>query len=390
MSLKGKFSREFSGRIRDRGFAYFRSNKVEIVEHSGSHVDARVKGSKIYLVRLTLGRVSLDVACTCPYFEGGEDCKHIWATMLAADSKNYLANASLRTRLNLHLDSDAVDDLLDLDDDQNAGVANPPYSQATRFRSIPSPKINGPSAPGVGKTTNEPEPAWRRQLSLNRNLYLSSKNLPRAVMTLVGRGWRVEAEGKLYRNPGASSVSVSSGIDWFELHGSVDFGDGLEAKLPALLTALQRGESMIALGDGSFGLMPEEWLRKFGLLASLGVASGDHLRFKQTQTGVLDALVAARPEITCDETFKRVREEWQNFKGIGSITEPRGFAGTLRDYQREGLGWFEFLQRFGFRWLSGRRHGVGKDGSGFGTTRVAPQRRSEREWRAGGDEEARS
>jgi superfamily II DNA or RNA helicase len=199
-----------------------------------------------------------------------------------------------------------------------------------------------------------------REYNNNRKFYFSAKYLPRAVTALLGLGWKVEAEGKLYRNPGSSSLSVSSGIDWFELHGSVDFGDGLEAKLPALLSALKRGESMIALGDGSFGLMPEEWLRKFGLLASLGVASGDHLRFKQTQTGVLDALLAARPEITCDAAFSRVREEWQNFKGIGSITEPRGFVGTLRDYQREGLGWFEFLQRFGFGGCLADDMGLGK------------------------------
>jgi SNF2 family DNA or RNA helicase len=153
---------------------------------------------------------------------------------------------------------------------------------------------------------------------------------------------------------------VSSGVDWFELHGSVDFGDGLEAKLPALLNALQRGESMIALGDGSFGLMPEEWLQKFGLLTSLGVASGDHLRFKPTQAGILDALLAAQPETTCDATFARVREEWHNFNGIETIAEPRGFVGTLRDYQREGLGWFAFLERFGFGGCLADDMGLGK------------------------------
>ena len=158
MSLKGKFSREFSGRIRDRGFAYFRSNKVKIVEHSESHIEATVKGSEDYLVRLTLGRVSLDVACTCPYFEGGEECKHVWATMLAADSKNYLADASLRTRLNLRFDSDALDDLLDLDDDKDPVVADSPYGQP-----------NGQSARGVAKTANESEPAWRQQLSFLTN-----------------------------------------------------------------------------------------------------------------------------------------------------------------------------------------------------------------------------
>jgi len=158
-----------------------------------------------------------------------------------------------------------------------------------------------------------------RDYNDNQKLHLSPKNLPRAVKTLLGKGWRVEAEGKLYRNPGLSSLSVSSGVDWFELHGSVDFGEGLEAKLPVLLSALRRGESMIALGDGSFGLVPEEWLQKYGLLASLGVASEDHLRFKPTQAGILDALLAAQPEITCDEPFERIREDWHNFKGIEAI-----------------------------------------------------------------------
>ncbi|HEY0729082.1 MAG TPA: SNF2-related protein, partial [Pyrinomonadaceae bacterium] len=193
-----------------------------------------------------------------------------------------------------------------------------------------------------------------------QHFYLSSKNLPRAVTQLLGHGWKVEAEGKLYRNPTSSTLSVSSGIDWFELHGSVDFGGGLEAKLPALLNALRRGQSMIALGDGSFGMLPEEWLQKYGLLASLGEASGDHLRFKRTQTGILDALLAARPEITCDNTFARIRDEWQNFSGIKAIAAPPGFVGKLRDYQREALGWFDFLQRFGFGGCLADDMGLGK------------------------------
>ena len=690
MSLAGKLLREFTARIRDRGLSYFRSNKVEILQHSESHVDARVKGSRDYLVRLTLGRVSLDVACTCPYFEEGEECKHIWATMLAADSRKYLTDVDLRGRLDLRSDDETLAELRELADTQQGRVDNGYYGKVNRFRSTPPSQKKRLPAAGAAKMPKEPEPVWRQQLSLltntvranpsvepddwssgreifylidqqttrtsgkltldigyrertmkgewgkiksqriplnaisalkdaadqqilailsgardgywpgynysyasyslsnrfalstvlqqlvlplmcatgrcvlllsdknaemraiewddgaawqfwlalrldeatneyalrgvlrraseeievtssilategivigpdlraarldshggrvwtdalcktgefripagdsddliaqllelptpprldlpeelrfervhspptphlivrkpkyayspqsrleadlhfdyqgmtvnssdrregsydrnarrfverdreaeesafellkplgfrsardyndKRKLELSSKILPRAVMTLLGRGWRVEAEGKLYRKPGSSSLSVSSGIDWFELHGAVDFGDGLEAKLPALLSALQRGESMIALDDGSFGLMPEEWLQKYGLLASLGVPSGDHLRFKRTQTGVLDALLAAQPEITCDETFARVREEWHNFKGIAAVAEPRGFVGTLRDYQREGLGWFGFLQQFGFGGCLADDMGLGK------------------------------
>ena len=688
MSLKGRLSHEFAGKIRDRGFAYFRSNAVEILEHSDSHVNARVKGSKDYLVRLTVGRAALDVACTCPYFEKGEECKHIWATMLAADSRQYLTDATLLTRLGLVLDYVTGAELRG-DEDTKSSLANNGHDRpANRVRPTAPSRINEQAPRGEVETPPEPQSAWRRQLSFITNtvrstpveeledwstgreilyrvdpdssrssgklsieinyrernmkgdwgkikslrlpvsaistlkdpadrqifamlsgardgywpgydygsftvsnrfalsaplqqlvmplmcatgrcvwrppeknaevqvirwddegdwqfwltlkldeatheyllrgvlrrdaaemevaaailtttgivigpdlraarfdsygarvwtdalrnsrefripvaesndliahllelptpprldlppelqfgrlrltptphlivrkpryafrsdskleadllfdyqgisiassdrregfydrdarrfvlrdpevenaatellkplgfritrdyddqnkLHLSSKNLPRAVRTLLGNGWRVEAEGRLYRNPGSSSLSVSSGVDWFELHGSVDFGDGLEVKLPALLSALQRGDSMIALGDSSFGLMPDEWLQKYGLLTSLGVTSGDHLRFKPTQAGILDALLAAQPEITCDETFARVREEWHNFKGIEAIAEPRGFVGTLRDYQREGLGWFEFLQRFGFGGCLADDMGLGK------------------------------
>jgi hypothetical protein len=49
-------------------------------------------------------------------------------------------------------------------------------------------------------------------------------------------------------------MHVSSGVDWFELEGEVDFGGQL-ASLPELLAALRRGEDFVRLGDGSIGLM---------------------------------------------------------------------------------------------------------------------------------------
>ena len=121
---------------------------------------------------------------------------------------------------------------------------------------------------------------------------LPARDLARAVGQLVKEGWHVEADGKLYRQPGAFKIEVSSGIDWFELHGAVDFGAAV-AQLPALLAALRRGESTVLLGDGTFGVLPEEWLKRYGLLAGLGTPTDDHVRFGRSQVGLLDALLAA-------------------------------------------------------------------------------------------------
>jgi hypothetical protein len=649
MSLKSRFAPEFNPKIRDRGFAYFRGGAVKILDHSDFYVLARVGGTFDYYVELSLSLNSLDVACTCPYFADGEDCKHIWATMLAADSKNYLSEVDFHGRLKLVYDDEALEALQLLEEDKATPEPQPVWQQqltviknsinnapppernpwpenreiyyvvdphasrtsgllhieiAFRERNkkgewgkvkkariqqnqigqlndpddqeilslllggreaywssygygdldLPNPFVlanaiqplllarmcatgrcmfrpeakdaglhqlewdnsttwkfwlvvkrtgdqyelnpvlrngldeigffaapltteavvvgpdfktarfttNGarawsaalrtagglripasesreliaqllglPSIPNIEvppelqfeRVSFPPQPrlivrkstysyqteleaklsfdyegveinyfdtrdglydrdrnryierdlqseknalAFLNTLSIKRgsrysdSLRVTPRNLPRAVTSLLAEGWRVEAEGKLYRNPSSSNLSVSSGIDWFELHGSLNFGDDLEVKLPQLLTALRRGQKVIALGDGSFGVLPEEWLQRYGLLASFGVAEEDHLRFQRTQTGVLDALLAARPEITCDETFARVRKEWQNFEGIKPVAAPPGFAGKLRDYQREGLGWFKFLQRFKFGGCLADDMGLGK------------------------------
>jgi superfamily II DNA or RNA helicase len=188
---------------------------------------------------------------------------------------------------------------------------------------------------------------------------ISQTRLPSAVRDLVASGWHVEAEGKLFRNPDSFKLHLSSGIDWFELHGSVEFGNARVA-LPRLLSALRRHENTILLDDGSFGMIPEEWLQKYGVLAGLGTTEEDHVRFKPNQAGLLDALLASQPEVSCDELFEQVRNELRTFQGIVPADPPSGFHGSLRPYQREGLGWIHFLQKFRFGGCLADDMGLGK------------------------------
>ncbi|HUE03616.1 MAG TPA: DEAD/DEAH box helicase [Bryobacteraceae bacterium] len=188
---------------------------------------------------------------------------------------------------------------------------------------------------------------------------LAPKKLPSVAHACLAAGWHVEAEGKIFRRPGAMHVGVSSGVDWFELHGEVEY-EGTSVKLPALLAALRRGENMVRLDDGTYGLLPEEWLTRFGPIAGLGTPEPDHLRFRRNQVGLLDALLATQPEVSCDAIFTRVRDELRNFGGIRTGEQPAGFVGQLRDYQRDGVGWMDFLRRFGFGGCLADDMGVGK------------------------------
>jgi len=195
--------------------------------------------------------------------------------------------------------------------------------------------------------------------SETRVLQLPVTMFPRLARRLLHEGWHVEASGRIYRQPGTPSLSLRSGIDWFELHGEVEY-EGQRAQLPDLLAALNRGETFVALDDGTVGLLPEEWLRRQGLLAGLGTLAGDHVRFERSQAALLDALLASQRHVSWDEAFARVRANLAAFEGIQPADPPAPFTGTLRAYQREGLGWLLFLQRFGFGGCLADDMGLGK------------------------------
>src|SRR6476620_3484697 len=91
-SLAAALRADVSTTSRQRGDAYFRAGRVFKIESSAAGFRAIVKGSAAYTVTLALEQNQLEVSCTCPYFSGSFDaCKHIWATILAADRDRLMA-----------------------------------------------------------------------------------------------------------------------------------------------------------------------------------------------------------------------------------------------------------------------------------------------------------
>ena len=140
-------------------------------------------------------------------------------------------------------------------------------------------------------------------------------------------------------------MNVTSGVDWFDLDGTLDF-DGMEVHLPEVLAAMRKGQNYVRLKDGSRGLVPEEWLKRLASMAELGETEGEAIRFRSSQALLLDALLAAQGQVTVDAPFATLREKLQSFNGVGPVAEPAGFVGQLRSYQKTGLGWLHFLRDF--------------------------------------------
>ena len=188
---------------------------------------------------------------------------------------------------------------------------------------------------------------------------IPAAGLPAMVRELVPLGWHIEAEGRLYRTHTHFRLDVTSGIDWLELHGDAKFEEQ-SVELPELLRALSQGEGIVTLGDGSYGILPEDWLKRYRFLSGFGKAVDGHLRFAHRQASLLDALLANEPDVTFDEGFQRIRSELESFTGVQAAKPSKRFKGLLREYQQEGLGWLQFTRRFGIGGCLADDMGLGK------------------------------
>jgi superfamily II DNA or RNA helicase len=187
----------------------------------------------------------------------------------------------------------------------------------------------------------------------------ATTRLASLTATLVGEGWRVELNGATYRVATETRASLSSGVDWFDLDATARFGD-VDVSLGALLDAQAQGKTGVVLADGTVGLLPAEWMARWKVAAAAGRWTGGAIRFTRSQTALLDALLATAPEVDVDETFATARAELARFDRVAPAEAPPSFVGTLRDYQREGLGWLHFLQRLGLGGCLADDMGLGK------------------------------
>jgi len=231
----------------------------------------------------------------------------------------------------------------------------------------PSPYFDEARQRYIHRNDDEEQAAEEQLLSSGLTVEVGTWRLPvrslaTAVRDLTGLGWTVEANGVPYRAAGPLRLSVTSGIDWFDLNAVVAFGD-VSATLPELLAALDRGDKTIRLGDGSLGVLPEEWLRRYTPLTAVGVTQADGtIRYKPHQAALLDALLDAQTsaEVQVDEAFDQLRQRLATASHPIAQDPPASFLGELRTYQREALGWIQFLRHFTFGGCLADDMGLGK------------------------------
>ncbi len=173
-------------------------------------------------------------------------------------------------------------------------------------------------------------------------------------------GWQVTLDGAMVRADVQTFVRMSSGIDWFDLDAGVEFSDGQTVPLSVLRAARAEGVRMLTMEDGSLLGVPFEWIDEMEPVIAMGEREGKHYRFRATQAALVDALLASAQTVDVEVMIERIRHELRSFTEVESIEPPDTFVGTLRPYQKLGLGWMQLLQRCGLGGVLADDMGLGK------------------------------
>jgi SNF2 family DNA or RNA helicase len=157
----------------------------------------------------------------------------------------------------------------------------------------------------------------------------------------------------------STHIHVSSGLDWFDAKVEIDF-DGQRVGINDIKKALAGKQSFVQLGDGTLGILPDEWLKKYSLLFKVGDGKNNQLRLSKYHMSVIDELYETRNadelSFALDEKFERLRE----FKHIPEIESPVELQPILRPYQTSGFQWLNYLNDVGWGGILADDMGLGK------------------------------
>jgi SWIM zinc finger len=185
MSLSTKLSRFFSSAIQKRGRSYFLSGVVRITQGTEHSVQATVRGSSSYLVNLSYDQQGLNISCTCPYFDDSLDpCKHLWATILAAEARGFLGAVG-DGPVKLLMDGESFfegeegeEEFYELDEGDEGQFTSPvPYR---------TPQRSGKILPYPSKQKAPKPPSWQQQL-ISLSQAMTGQASPRAGAWPAGR-----------------------------------------------------------------------------------------------------------------------------------------------------------------------------------------------------------
>jgi non-specific serine/threonine protein kinase len=158
----------------------------------------------------------------------------------------------------------------------------------------------------------------------------------------------------------STKIFISSNTDWFDAKVEIHFGEQ-KVSVEDVKKALASKQQFVPLQDGTLGILPEEWIKKYSLLFRVGEGRSENIKLSKYHFSVIEELYLQRDE---EELFFQLEEKYERLKenhSIKDVPAPKHLKEVLRPYQESGFQWLNYLREV--RW-----GGILADDMGLGKT----------------------
>lgn len=157
----------------------------------------------------------------------------------------------------------------------------------------------------------------------------------------------------------STKIFISSETDWFDAKVEIDFG-GQKITVADVKNALANKQQFVPLADGTLGILPEDWIRKYSLLFKVGDGKNENLKLSKFQYSVIEDLYEQRNE---EELFFQLEEKYDKLRynyEIKTVPTPEHLEPILRPYQKSGFQWLNYLTEVQWGGILADDMGLGK------------------------------
>ncbi len=156
-----------------------------------------------------------------------------------------------------------------------------------------------------------------------------------------------------------TKIFISSNTDWFDAKVDIVFGDQ-KVSVAEVKKALANKQQFVQLNDGTLGILPEEWLKKYSLLFRVGEGNSNNLKLSRYHLSVVDELYENRDEEELSIQLEGKYENLKEFNKIAEVTPSETLMPILRPYQVSGFQWLNYLKDIKWGGILADDMGLGK------------------------------
>ncbi len=149
----------------------------------------------------------------------------------------------------------------------------------------------------------------------------------------------------------STKIYISSHTDWFDAKVEIFFGEQ-KITVADVKKALANKQQFVQLQDGSLGILPEEWIKKYSLLFRVGEGKSEKMKLSRYHFSVIEELYENRDE---EELFFQLEERYdklKEFKNIESIEAPEHLQPILASLPGVGFSVAQLPARSKVGWHS--------------------------------------